>query len=88
MPADALAAIAFFLQDDGFNIMATWVMAYRREWSPMKPVKFVRDAFIFRARQGYTWRHVAFPQYKRNRSDPRVTNRGVASEGPSKEREL
>jgi hypothetical protein len=69
----------------GFNILSAWLMAYAREWSPMTPTKFVRDAFIFRARQGYTWRRVVYPEYKRNRSDPRVTNRGVAREGFSGE---
>jgi hypothetical protein len=80
-----LLAIALELQKEGWLIMEVWVRAYHREVAPMTPTKSVRDAFIFRARQGYTWRRVVFPQYKRNRSDPPVSNTGVAREGSAGE---
>jgi hypothetical protein len=77
-PLDVLSAISDGLVLDGFGTLATWVLAYRRQWSPIYNVIDIREQFILDARQGYSWRRVAYPQYKSRRHDPRVTNRGVA----------
>lgn len=87
-PPAMLRAIAHGLQEEGFPSLSMWVTAYVREWSPLTPISFIREAFIFRAVLGYTWRAVLYPQYKRNRCDPRVTNRGVAREPLDRERWL
>jgi hypothetical protein len=69
----------------GFGVLATWVLAYVREWSPLQPVGFIREAMCFRARSGLSWRAVAYPQYKsQRRDDPRVTNRGVRGSSRSR----
>lgn len=65
--------------------IAMWVAAYRRVWAPLYSLTMAKENFIYDARRGYSMRRVVFPQYKSNRSDPRVTNRGVASEGATSE---
>lgn len=73
-----------WLRTEGFSELGFWVSAYRFEWTPMTPARFLRGGFIFRARQGSTWRSVAYPAYKKARRDPRVTNRGVTRRASKK----
>jgi hypothetical protein len=65
-----LLAIAHQLGETKFSVIQTWVYAYHREVTPMTPTKFVRDAFISRARRGWAWRRVVYPQYKSHRLQP------------------
>lgn len=68
--------------------LAMWVAAYRRVWAPLYSLTMAKENFLIDARRGYSMRRVVFPQYKSNRSDPRVTNRGVAREDFAGETEL
>lgn len=76
-PLEVMDECLCWLRSERYTALAFWVSAYRVAWSPMTPVKFLREDFINRARLGGTWRSVAYPAYKKARRDPRVTNRGV-----------
>lgn len=77
-PKAHIARATLWAEDAKLETLAFWCMAYGQAWLPLYQTKATRDGFILRARQGKTWRAVAFPQYKSHRRDPRVTNRGVA----------
>lgn len=79
-PRPVILEVARELQELGWPVMSTWVMAYAREWSPLTPTPFVRDCFIFRAHQGYSWRRVVYPEYKAHRPDLPVSNTEVRGE--------
>jgi len=55
------------LAEAQLNTLATWILAYNRQWAPLFPLSLIRENFILDARRGYTWRRVAYPAYKRNR---------------------
>lgn len=76
-PQDKMGSCAVWLAANGFKALGTWVLAYHVQWAPLMKTIDIRDDFIRRARQGHTWRRVAYPAYKSARRDPRVTNRGV-----------
>ena len=80
-PPTILTDIASELAWHQLDTLQVWVFAYRRLWQRHTSIKSIRDGFIIAARQGHSWRRVAFPQYKSQRRDPRVTNRGVARDG-------
>lgn len=44
-----------------------WCVAYKMQWAPLYSLTLARENFIHVARRGRTWRHVAYPPYKRNR---------------------
>lgn len=77
-PKEIISVAGIIAQSVGLEALHTWCLAYGQAWLPLYQTKATRDGFILRARQGKTWRHVAFPEYKSHRSNPRVTNRGVA----------
>lgn len=77
-PKQRISVAATIAERNGFTTLATWCLAYGQAWLPLYQTKETRDGFILRARQGCSWRRVAFPDYKSHRRDPRVTNRGVA----------
>lgn len=64
----------------GWAALSSWASAYAFAESRGELPAFTRTAFIMRARLGFDFRSVMFVEYKATRrSDPRVTNRGVAS---------
>jgi len=79
-PQEKMGCCAVWLAAEGFKTISTWVLAYHVQWAPLMPTIDIRRDFIHRARQGQTWRHVAYPAYKKARRDPRVTNRGVTGD--------
>lgn len=77
-PKERISEAYQWARDAKLETLAAWCLAYHQAWLPLYQTKATRDGFILRAREGKTWRSVAFPSYKANRRDPRVTNRGVA----------
>lgn len=77
-PKERINVAGIIAKRNGFDTIETWCMAFAMAWLPTYQTRACRDGFILRARQGKTWRSVAFPPYKSHRRDPRVTNRGVA----------
>ena len=84
-PEPVLFGCAEWLRSNGFTILSTWAYGYWFQWTPLTPIKFVRDGFIRRSRKGLSWRHCVYPTYKNARRDPRVTNRGVTRYHASEE---
>ena len=79
-PKERINVAGIIAERNGFKTINTWCLAYALAWLPLYQTRTAREGFILRARQGCTWRSVAFPAYKSHRRDPRVTNRGVASD--------
>lgn len=82
-PAERMLMVQRWLHSAGFEALAAFVYRYAVDWSPTYFTVDVRDNLILLARQGQSWRRVAYPPYKKARRDPRVTNRGVTDEPPS-----
>jgi len=85
-PEPVLFGCADWLRLNGFTILSTWAYGYWFQWTPITPLRSVRDGFMLRARRGYSWRHTVYPSYKNARRDPRVTNRGVTRRSPTGEK--
>jgi hypothetical protein len=66
-PPSLLDAIISELRDNNLTQLQFWCVAYKMQWSPLYSLTLARDNFIITARAGRTWRHIAFPPYKRNR---------------------
>lgn len=79
IPQELMIACSHWLRSEGFDMLAMWLLAYERHYAPLYRARDTRDMFIWRSRQGYSWRRVVYPAYKSARRDPRVTNRGVTS---------
>jgi Ni,Fe-hydrogenase I cytochrome b subunit len=74
------------LMDNDLFSIAFWVAIYKRQWRANVSLTQIRENCILAARQGQSWRRVAYPQYKSHRRDPRVTNRGVARDDTTGEK--
>lgn len=79
-PDTGMVGLSAALRQDGFEVMATWVYAYAKQWTPFTPVGLIRERMVFQSRCGVSWRRIVYPAYKETRrANPRVTNRGVSS---------
>lgn len=85
-PVERMLMVQRWLHNAGFEALSVFVYRYAVDWAPTYHTVDVRDNLIHLARQGQSWRRVAYPAYKSARRDPRVTNRGVAADHPSGEK--
>jgi hypothetical protein len=79
-PREGLAALARDLRSSGWAPLATFISAWSLRVKPgARALQNEYKAALSRAREGHTFRRVAFAGYKAGRRhDPRVTNRGVS----------
>ena len=85
-PPERMLMVQRWLHGAGFEALSAFVYRYAVDWAPAYFTIDIRDNLIILARQGQSWRRVAYPAYKKARRDPRVTNRGVTSQSPSGEK--
>jgi hypothetical protein len=66
-PEHGLVELAAYYGDEGLKDLEFWILAYWRGVCERTPLAVLRRNMVARARQGYDWRQVAFPPYKKGR---------------------